>query len=65
MKRMWNVGVCVLVLVGASGSAFAAEAQPKVGEVAPAFSLTSLAGDTVSLSDYSGKIVVLHFGAGW
>ncbi len=65
MKGLCIVVVSVLALVGASGSVLAAEAQPVVGEVAPAFSLTSLAGDTVSLSDYSGKIVVLHFGAGW
>ncbi len=65
MKGLCIVVVSVLALVGASGSLLAAEVPPVVGEAAPAFSLTSLAGDTVSLSDYSGKIVVLHFGAGW
>ncbi|MBD0315628.1 MAG: TlpA family protein disulfide reductase [Nitrospiraceae bacterium] len=31
----------------------------KVGEKAPSFTLTSLAGDTVSLDAYKGKVVVL------
>ena len=31
----------------------------KVGEKAPAFSLTSITGDTVSLESYKGKVVVL------
>ena len=65
MKGPCIVVASVLALAGASGSLLAAEAAPVVGEVAPAFSLTSLAGDRVSLSDYRGKIVVLHFGAGW
>ncbi len=65
MKGLCTIVIPVLALVGAGGSLLAAEASPVVGELAPAFSLTSLAGDTVSLSDYRGKIVVLHFGAGW
>ncbi|MBC8142730.1 MAG: thioredoxin-dependent thiol peroxidase [Armatimonadetes bacterium] len=35
--------------------------RPYEGEPAPAFSLQGKNGDTVSLSDYSGKIVVLYF----
>ena len=31
----------------------------KVGEPAPNFSLTSLTGETVSLEQYKGKVVVL------
>ena len=31
----------------------------KVGEPAPSFSLTSVAGDPVSLEDFRGKVVVL------
>lgn len=39
--------------------------HPRLGEPAPAFTLPSLAGQEVSLTDYEGKFVVLHFGAGW
>jgi len=40
-------------------------AQPEHGGQAPGFSLPALDGATVSLADLRGKIVVLHFGAGW
>ncbi len=39
--------------------------QPMIGQAAPAFSLQSLDGRRVALSDFKGKYVVLHFGAGW
>jgi len=39
--------------------------QPKLGELAPAFSLKDLAGKEVSLADYRGKVVVLHVAATW
>jgi len=36
-----------------------------IGMEAPAFRLTSVDGKKVALSDYRGKIVVIHFGASW
>jgi len=36
-----------------------------VGDKAPEFSVISLAGDTLSLSKYEGKIVILDFWATW
>jgi peroxiredoxin len=45
----------------ANNVAIAAE----VGALAPDFSLTSLAGETVRLSDFRGKPVVLNFWATW
>ncbi len=38
-----------------------AEPQPQVGDVAPEFSLPNAKGETVSLSDFKGKNVVLYF----
>ena len=38
---------------------------PQVGFLAPAFTLTDLHGQTVSLSDYQGQVVLLNFWASW
>lgn len=35
------------------------------GKMAPAFALKNLAGETVQLSDYKGKVVFLNFWATW
>jgi thiol-disulfide isomerase/thioredoxin len=37
----------------------------RVGNVAPSFSLRSLADESTSLSDYRGRIVILDFWASW
>ena len=37
----------------------------KEGDVAPDFQLETLSGETMRLSDYQGKIVVLNFWATW
>ena len=50
-------------LLGAAGTV--ALDHPMLGEPAPAFDLPTTDGSTLSLADLSGKIVVLHFGAGW
>ena len=55
----------VLVLAGALSAPAAAQSQPLVGEPAPAFDLPSLDGERLTLADLRGKLVVLHFGAGW
>jgi cytochrome oxidase Cu insertion factor (SCO1/SenC/PrrC family) len=39
--------------------------HPMIGEEAPLFSLESLDGETVELEELRGKLVVIHFGAGW
>ena len=59
----------LLLLFGALAGGFAAQAQTtppktflKVGDEAPDFSLKSTKGDTVKLSDFRGKkMVVLAF----
>lgn len=40
---------------------YPASAGLPVGAQAPAFSLKTTADKTVSLSDFTGKIVILHF----
>lgn len=41
------------------------EADIKAGSPAPDFTVENLQGETVSLSDYKGKIVLLNFWATW
>ncbi len=38
---------------------------PRPGDPAPDFALPSVAGPTQSLSDYRGKLVLVHFWADW
>lgn len=55
MRRLL-LALCLVLLV--PSSAFA-------GEKATDFTLKSLAGDNVSLSDYKGKVVLVNFWATW
>ena len=73
-------GRWLLVVIGAAiaggiwiwASAVPAEAttgglipSPRVGFLAPDFSLESLSGDQISLSDMRGKVIVLNLWASW
>ena len=40
-------------------------AAPKLGNAAPGFTLTNLAGESVSLADYEGQPILLNFWATW
>ncbi|MGH7232112.1 MAG: peroxiredoxin family protein [Nitrospiraceae bacterium] len=57
MKRI-ILGLLPVVLVAFTVVA-SAKSFFKIGEKAPAFTLTSLAGETVSLETFKGKVVVL------
>ena len=71
MKRIFAFVAALLVGV----AAFAQETQDpdvvygkdllSVGTVAPSFTLKDIDGKSVSLSDFLGKQVVLHFWASW
>ncbi len=70
LRRHQATVVLVLILSGilvASSGARAQEAllQPMIDEEAPAFSLETVSGETVSLDKLKGKIVVIHFAASW
>ncbi len=65
MKTALPVLCALWLALPALTPAPASSAEPLVGEPAPAFELPSLDGERVALSDFRGKLVVLHFGAGW
>ncbi|MGH2536982.1 MAG: TlpA family protein disulfide reductase [Candidatus Promineifilaceae bacterium] len=70
----WSVLLLALALLGGAWIAYSREPisaaagpveAPLAGHLAPAFSLTSLSGEQVSLADYRGRPVVLNFWATW
>ena len=75
MKRDPVILVAVVVVVALMiffgvhmqhrSSGKAGESTAKVGGVAPDFTLQTLDGQTVKLSDYRGKAVLLNFWATW
>lgn len=55
-RSMWMMMLAVLAM-----SSLAMAAEPEVGKQAPAFELKDIDGNSHKLSDFAGKIVVLHF----
>ncbi|MFA6141952.1 MAG: TlpA disulfide reductase family protein [Candidatus Omnitrophota bacterium] len=53
--------IAALFLLGACAKSSAVE----IGETAPDFTLHSIDGKTVSLSEFKGKVVILDFFASW
>ena len=64
MKKYW-----VLILIAGIAiiavSAFEFMKRPGKGDAAPTFVLSSLNGENVSLGDFRGKPVLIHFWATW
>ena len=58
MKRIYSIGGLVICLMAMATTGWA-KGFFKVGEPAPLFSLTSVAGQQVSLDDLKGTVVVL------
>ena len=55
----------LMMLAGLVTLSHAEQWNYRIGEVAPAFNLTSLDGKPVSLADYNGKIIVMSFMTSW
>jgi hypothetical protein len=51
--------LCVILLTIHASFAY------EIGDVVDDFTLPSLDGDTISLSDYSGQVVLINFWAPW
>lgn len=61
----WGVDLAVLAVVVAAVTAWQTRRLPGAGTPAPAFTLSTLSGETVSLESLRGKPVVLAFWAPW
>ena len=55
----------LFLFIGLIVFAAIAKAQPKPGDLAYEISLTTPKGDTVSLSSFQGKVVLIDFWASW
>jgi hypothetical protein len=53
------------VVEATESSTVESEEELAVGKVVPNYELTTLEGDTISLHDYQGNILILNFWATW
>lgn len=58
MQRLWIAGVAALAVVSSISAA-------SVSEPAPGFALKARSGDTVTLGDLKGQVVMINFWATW
>ena len=72
--KNWNVFMLLVAMAGVgwivasaelSPSSSAIPASPRAGFAAPDFTLSTLDGQTVTLSDYRGQIVMVNMWATW
>lgn len=64
MKRRTQV-IVVLLLLGLFCGVFTGTVAAQFRLLIPDFTLESISGEQLSLSDYSGQVVVLNFWASW
>ncbi len=60
-----SVAGCAAIMDSNAQSDFESSTIVKVGEIAPDFTVASLDGTTLSLSDYKGKTLLLVFFSSW
>lgn len=64
MKHFWiAIAIAAFVVLAASVCQFLNRVDS--GDVAPLFSLQNLAGETISLEQYRGRPILIHFWAKW
>lgn len=64
-RRMMAMQLAALPFAGLLTGGMAAPKHPKVGELAPEFTLKLIDNTKVSLSELRGRVVVLNFWATW
>lgn len=64
MRKIFTFITLLLLAVNAP-QAFSQNKAPQPGEIAPDFTLATPQGDSISLSDYRGKYVLIDFWASW
>lgn len=66
MKKilLWG-GLVLFLIILAVGLYRSQQGQVNVGQPAPEFELTTFNGETYSLSEYRGSVVVINFWASW
>jgi cytochrome c biogenesis protein CcmG/thiol:disulfide interchange protein DsbE len=69
IRARWLIPLAALPVVGLLAYGFRTDPRavpsPLVGRPAPAFTLTTFDGKSVSLESHRGKVVVLNFWASW
>lgn len=72
LSKYWLYFVIVVLLIGAGwiwasrdDAGAQLQASPQEGFLAPNFTLETLEGETVSLSDFEGQAVMINFWASW
>jgi peroxiredoxin len=55
----------IMAIICAGPALYAQNAQPLIGQPAPAFELKSIDGNTYSLAQLKGKLVLIHFATTW
>ncbi len=71
LKLIWLVRILILLLMPAVAYAEHASfdkmgiVPPKISKPAPDFALKNVQGDSIKLSDYKGKVILLNFWATW
>lgn len=56
---------CLSLLAACASPAFLSAPAPEVGALAPDFTLQTVSGDSLSLSDLRGQVVLINFWATW